>query len=105
MKYHVTDRNDEVQGPYSLDEIRNLLASGGIESTALSCEEGSETWLPLVSILPPVPAKDSQPAPVKPPRTSDNPAPKPGVSVVLVICIVIVVALLSVAAYFIGRRL
>jgi hypothetical protein len=177
MKYFVTDHNDEVQGPYSLEEITNLLASGGIDATALSCEEGSETWQPLATILPaaaptvPTPTPDapeasvppapagapSMPsatpatpqasiptppvepvprpplAPVAPPssrvmgiarttircercktvfRATDGVCPtchwrssKSRVNAVLLICIVLGLALLFLAAYFVGRRL
>jgi len=78
MKYFVTDHNDEVQGPYSVEEITNLLASGDIDATALSCEEGSETWQPLSTILPAVaptaPTPDAPQASVPPaPATPDAP--------------------------------
>jgi hypothetical protein len=88
MKYFVTDHNDEVQGPYSVEEITNLLASGDIDATALSCEEGSETWQPLSTILPAVaptaptptpdvPQESVPPAPATPdaPQESVPPAP------------------------------
>lgn len=105
MKYLVTDRNDEIQGPYTLEEIRNLLSSGGIDAGALSCEEGSEKWQPLISILPPVPPVKSGTAPVKSPSRPETPVQKPEVNATLVIFIVVIVALLSLIAYFIGRKL
>jgi outer membrane biosynthesis protein TonB len=83
MKYYVTDRNDEVLGPYSLEEIRNLMASGSVEPSALLCEEGAETWQPLDSILTPAPAPDpvaeakAEPVPELKPEPEPEPAPKP----------------------------
>lgn len=69
MKYFVTDRNDEVLGPFSPDEIRNLIASGKVEESALVCEEGAETWQPLESALPAVAVPVPSPQPeVKPPQ-------------------------------------
>ncbi len=52
MKYLVTDRNDDILGPHSPEEIAGLLASGAIEPAALCCKEGADSWAPLDSILP-----------------------------------------------------
>jgi outer membrane biosynthesis protein TonB len=128
MKYFLTDSNDEVHGPYSLEEIKKRRASGEVESSALLCEEGSETWQPLASILPaspqpaqqapptPKPAPQAQPAaktvpPAKPmpsvtaPPTSPRPATKPRMNLAFLICIAITLALIFFAAYYFGRRL
>lgn len=111
MKYFVTDHNDEVQGPYSLEKITTLVAAGDVEATALLCEEGSETWLPLGSILPATPAAvppaaaSLAPDPISPPRPTKAPAPPRGVNVVVVLCISLGLVLIFLAAYFLGRRL
>ena len=84
MKYFITDRNDEVLGPHSPDEIAKLLDSGAVEGTALCCEEGSETWLPLESILPPRPqspaqtAAQAEPAPSSQEPSEASPEAAPG---------------------------
>jgi hypothetical protein len=106
MNYFVTDRNDEVQGPFGLEEVKKQLASGSIETTALLCEEGSETWQPLVSVVSTVPPTVPQASPAKPPeRALDAPGPKKHANIVFLIGVVIGVALLFLAAYFFGRRL
>jgi hypothetical protein len=56
MKYFVTDRNDDILGPHSEEEIASLLASGAIESTALCCKEGSDSWSTLESFMQSAPA-------------------------------------------------
>ncbi len=70
MKYFVTDRNDDILGPHTSEEIANLRASGAIEATALCCEVGADAWSPLDSIFPP----GSQPAGKR--GSEAKPAPK-----------------------------
>ena len=45
------NRDGENFGPYSLDEVRDLLANGTLKETDLAHTEGSENWTP-VSTLP-----------------------------------------------------
>jgi hypothetical protein len=107
MKYYLTDSNDEVQGPYGLEEITQLRSSGKVEPTALLCEEGSETWQPLDAILPA--ASPSAPKPPVAPRPAAQapapPTPEVHVNPVVLIGIVVALTLICVAAYFYGMRL
>ena len=45
------NRDGENFGPYSLEEVRDLLANGTLKETDLAHTEGSENWTP-VSTLP-----------------------------------------------------
>ena len=45
------NRDGENFGPYSLEEVRDLLANGTLKETDLAYTEGSENWTP-VSTLP-----------------------------------------------------
>lgn len=53
MKYFITSHDGEVLGPHGLPFLRRLHAAGGIGPATKVCQEGTENWLPLDSILKP----------------------------------------------------
>lgn len=68
MADYYIGKNNQQLGPYTLDQINQLLVSGGINRTDLAWSEGWPTWMPLsevpgiVSIsptLPPAPSVES----------------------------------------------
>src|SRR5436309_135602 len=61
MKIYV-EQNDQKLGPYTTEEARNLVYSGGILRSARACPEAGGEWVPLAALL-------------------DPPAPPPNVSV------------------------
>ena len=69
MNYYVLI-GDKTEGPYSLQQLREMWASGLVTGQTLYCQEGFEQWLPLETIaqdlrqLPPIP---------KPPTSSALP--------------------------------
>lgn len=50
MRIHIT-RNDQQEGPYTMEEIKGLLDSGAISLITLSFQEGTSEWVPLKTIL------------------------------------------------------
>ena len=69
MNYYVSNSGGQVDGPYSLDALKNRLASRSISLASQVCEEGSQTWVPLASVFPPVSAP-------RPPSSAAQPPPK-----------------------------
>jgi len=43
--------NDEIEGPYTLGQLRSLWNGGGITSETLYCQEGFPGWVPLQIII------------------------------------------------------
>jgi hypothetical protein len=70
MSYYVLN-GEKTEGPYSLQQLRELWASGIVTGQTLYCQEGFDQWIPLETLaqdlrqLPPVP---------KPPISSALPA-------------------------------
>ena len=59
-------KNDQQEGPYTLDAIRQGLSSGRFTPEDFAFQEGCEDWVPLHTLLPvettpPVPAKTTPP--------------------------------------------
>src|SRR4051794_6591422 len=48
--FHV-NRQGQKFGPYSLDQVRNLLAAGRLQWNDLAWIEGTEEWKPLAMLL------------------------------------------------------
>ena len=70
MNYYVSNSGGQVDGPYSLDALKNRLASRSISLASQVCEEGSQTWVPLASVLPPASApRPPSAAAEAPPKT------------------------------------
>jgi hypothetical protein len=49
MPYWIT-RSNQKFGPYSLADLRQMVAQGNLVATDLTWEEGSSQWVPLSSI-------------------------------------------------------
>lgn len=66
MLVHIK-RNEEVFGPYSIEEARGYLASGRLTSSDFAQFEGTSEWIPLASVpgiraaSPPPPLAPAQP--------------------------------------------
>ena len=71
-------RDDESEGPYSVEELQSLWGSGEITCETFYCEEGYEQWLPLENIAdklsPTPPPPPPPPAPAKPRNSEIIPA-------------------------------
>lgn len=52
MKIYVTQNNQRL-GPYSQEEVRNLIYSGDVQRSSLACREGATDWVPLDTLLTP----------------------------------------------------
>ena len=63
------NRDGENHGPYSLEEVRNLLANGALTENDLALQDGATEWVPLKNI-PDVLEGDT------PPVLSDTPSPQ-----------------------------
>jgi hypothetical protein len=51
MNYYYSPDGTEISGPYSLEEIKRDLFSGVLPPATQVCAEGTQTWLPLSSLL------------------------------------------------------
>ena len=65
MEIHLTI-NGEQRGPYTIDEVRNMLQQGEIRSSDYAWKDGLSDWIPLADLL-----GQKQP----PPRTTSRNAP------------------------------
>lgn len=54
MQIHIA-KNGQRMGPYSEEQVRQMLASGSIAATDLAWHEGMADWQPVASVLPPTP--------------------------------------------------
>ena len=78
MSYYISNNDGKVQGPYPLDTLKSLLASGSITLATQVCEKGTETWERVSSVLPPVqaarpPSPATAPIPASPQPTHADP--------------------------------
>src|SRR5580765_3063272 len=59
MKIYVNQDNQQ-RGPFTTDQVRELVYSGNVKRSALACTEGTNDWIPLERLLnqqeAPVPA-------------------------------------------------
>ena len=85
MNYWIA-RNGQKYGPYSLDDIRRMVAQGSVAPTDLAWHEGMLNWASLAEIVPlstvppapqasPVPAAWNQPPPQLPNEGAISPSP------------------------------
>src|SRR5436309_5634603 len=65
-------RNNQIFGPYSLEEIRSFLACGRLDYTEFAHLEGATEWMPITS-LPGLYAPELLPSPPAPPEKSFRP--------------------------------
>jgi len=50
MKFYVSQENQK-RGPFTRDQIRELVYSGDVKRSALACTEGTSDWMPLEAVL------------------------------------------------------
>jgi Zn-dependent protease with chaperone function len=50
MKIYV-NQDDQQRGPFTTDQVRELVYSGGVKRSALACTEGTTDWVPLETFL------------------------------------------------------
>src|SRR3979409_199636 len=62
MKIYV-NQNDKQTGPYSQDEVRDLIYRGDVQRSALALREGAADWMPLATLLEPHLAASTTSAP------------------------------------------
>src|SRR5579859_5151785 len=104
MKYYVT-RSGQPYGPFSVDDIRNMMAQGQIHETAQVWQEGMTNWVPasqlLASNAPPGPQPyPPQPGPVWPQPPATFWSLKPGWFVPVMLLMAV---LLAGGGFLIGR--
>ena len=56
-------RNGQQEGPYSIQQIQQMLADGSITASALSWKEGLSQWVPLSQIISSLPTEPSHSTP------------------------------------------
>ena len=101
MKYQVFERN-QITGPYTIEELRAKLAAGELTGDDRVCAEGTQSWLPLDSILQSA-ANSPQPSP---PPLAQAPRKKSGCGCVLtglMICGVLALIFLCSSYYVLFR--
>jgi uncharacterized RDD family membrane protein YckC/Tfp pilus assembly major pilin PilA len=74
MQIHI-NRDGQNYGPYSLDEVRQYLASGNLIATDLAWFEGASGWMPLSQV--PGVAPSARPAAQASPVAAASPAAQP----------------------------
>src|SRR5579872_1690443 len=109
MKYYVT-RSGQPYGPYSVDDIRSMMAQGQIHETAQVWQEGMTNWVPASQLL-----ASNQPSPQPYPPQPGPVWPQPGPMPIqdatfwslkpgwFVPTMILAAALLAGGGFFIGR--
>ncbi|MEY3025750.1 MAG: domain 2 [Planctomycetota bacterium] len=64
MRYWLSIGDGTTYGPFTVEELRTLVAEGRLTASAHLCEENSADWIPAPMVLEGLP-----PAPVTPPTT------------------------------------
>lgn len=68
MRLYIS-QNDRAMGPYTEEQIRELIYKGEVERAALACREGENDWQPLEPLLrgeaAPSPAASAAPTPTR----------------------------------------
>ncbi|SVE20432.1 uncharacterized protein METZ01_LOCUS473286, partial [marine metagenome] len=67
-------RNDNTEGPFSIDELQNRLQDGELSLEDKICPMGESDWQPLSTIAAPPPPPEGGLTP-PPPPTGDEAAP------------------------------
>jgi len=99
MLIHIK-RNDEIFGPYSVEEARSYLLSGRLSLSDFAQMEGTSEWIPLSSVpgLKSAPPPPALPSLVVSPPPSSQPTPDSPVHFGYVIRDVIIVDSLKLSA-------
>jgi hypothetical protein len=74
MSIYILDKNNQSAGPYSDNDVRNLLANKQILPDALACLDGETKWVTVASLLDGAP---SAPPPPPPPSRTTPPTNLP----------------------------
>ena len=76
MSYYVLN-SDKTEGPYTLQQLREMWEAGLVTPQTLYCQDGFEAWIPLESlskelqqpaVTPPAPIRSAAPSRHTPPR-------------------------------------
>lgn len=54
-------RGDEKSGPFTLDQVRDLLEKEDLKPDDLACQEGMDEWVPLSDLMDSIPSLESTP--------------------------------------------
>ena len=54
-------RGDEKSGPFTLDQVRDLLEKEDLKPDDLACQEGMDEWVPLSDLMDSIPSSESTP--------------------------------------------
>jgi hypothetical protein len=102
MLIHIK-RNDEIFGPYSVEEARSYLLSGRLSLSDFAQMEGTSEWIPLASVpgLKSAPPPPALPSGATSPPPSSQPTPDSPVHFGYVIRDVIIVAVLTAIGGFV----
>jgi hypothetical protein len=73
MKYLI-HRGGQQYGPYSVEELRQFVASGNILSSDMAWAQGMPGWVPVSQILGGAPAPPAAPAPAPAPAPASAPS-------------------------------
>jgi len=59
-RYFYSKDGSDVQGPIDVDDLRQMRAEGILTSQTQVCMEGTQTWRPIATVAPTVPATPKQ---------------------------------------------
>lgn len=60
MQIFIT-RGGEISGPFTLDQVRDLLEKEDLKPDELACQEGTDEWVPLSDLMDSIPSSESTP--------------------------------------------
>ncbi len=77
MRYWMTGNDGKVYGPFEVQQLRGMAASGQLSASGKLCAEGSQSWVSASSVLddPSGAAPPPMTPPVSPPATTFVPPP------------------------------
>ena len=65
-RYWLCDPGGQQQGPFALEQVREMLSAGRVSPTSVVCPEGQSEWAPIGSVLASSPAPPPPPPPLPP---------------------------------------
>lgn len=63
-RYWLCDPGGQPQGPFTMEQVREMLSAGRISPTSVVCPEGQSEWAPIGSVLAASPAAPPPPPPL-----------------------------------------